>query len=279
MSPARLAAGIAAALVPTLIAPRIAAYQRQGEERVDYTAYTLRPWEPSLGPFRAEIGLPGGLMIGTYVPTWIVGPLIDVAIPTGFIKVRDPFGGPVAVSARATVVYIDAAALAAEVTENEGSRAGLLVLPLEAAISARFSQLFSQSLLFTYVFVSAGGSDGSDESIRGAAGVSNLTVSSLLEFRLTDVVALTLLLRVLAYQGSAHVTGRFQEGPTRVEADLGARPRRRELVAAAIPGVAFSWENVNLHLGLGYGNWWLPVVELPVTSPQIVPDLNFYVRF
>jgi hypothetical protein len=31
--------------------------------------------------------------------------------------------------------------------------------------------------------------------------------------------------------------------------------------------------------GLGYGNWWLPVVELPLTSAQIVPELNFFVRF
>lgn len=44
------------------------------------------------------------------------------------------------------------------------------------------------------------------------------------------------------------------------------------------PGVAFSWEHFNLHLGLGYGNWWLPVIELPLTSAQIIPEFNFYVR-
>ena len=30
---------------------------------------------------------------------------------------------------------------------------------------------------------------------------------------------------------------------------------------------------------LGYGTWWLPIVELPLTTPQIIPDLSFYVRF
>jgi hypothetical protein len=81
------------------------------------------------------------------------------------------------------------------------------------------------------------------------------------------------------HQGRARITAHFSEGSTTVDADLGARPRSQEFVACAIPGVAFSWEHVNLHLGLGYGTWWLPIVELPLTTPQIVPDLSFYVRF
>jgi hypothetical protein len=255
------------------------AYQEAGEERVDYTAYTLRPWEVSLGPFRAEAGLPGGLMIGTYVPTWAAGPIVDVTIPTGYIKLRDPFDGPVAVSGRVGVIYIDGASLAAEVTENKGSKASLLVLPLEAAVSARYHPVVSQSLLFTYVYVSGGGREGSDASIRGAAGVSNFSISTMLEFRVTHVLALTLLARVLAHQGNAHVTAHYSRGQTTVDADLGARPRQQEFVACAIPGVAFSWEHVNLHLGLGYGTWWLPIVELPLLSPQIIPDANLYVRF
>ena len=270
---------VAAALASATLSSHAWAYQEKGEERVDYTAYTLRPWEVSLGPFKAEAGFPGGLMIGTYLPTWAAGPLVDVTIPTGFLKLRDPFEGPVAGSARVGVIYIDGASLAAEVTENKGSKASLLVVPLEAALSARYHPVVSQSLLFTYVFVSAGGREGSDASLRGAAGVSNFTVSTMLEFRVTHVLAVTLLARVLAHQGNAHVTARFSQGSTTVDADLGARPRQQEFVACAIPGVAFSWEHVNLHLGLGYGTWWLPIVELPLTTPQIIPDLSLYVRF
>ena len=46
-----------------------------------------------------------------------------------------------------------------------------------------------------------------------------------------------------------------------------------------MPGLAFSWANVNLELGLGYGNWWLPVVQLPLPERGLVPEANFYVRF
>ena len=270
---------LAAALIALSISSRASAYQEKGEERVDYTAYTLRPWELSLGPFKAEAGIPGGLMLGTYVPTWAFGPLVGVTIPTGFVKLRDPFRGPVTASARVGVVYFDGATLAAEATQNNGSKAGLLVLPLEAAVSARYHRYVSQSLLLTYVFVSAGGKEASDTSIRGAAGVSNLSISTMREVRLTRVLALTLLARLMVHQGNARVTAHFSEGSTTIDADLGARPRRHEFVACAIPGVAFSWEYVNLHLGLGYGNWWLPIVDLPLTTPQIVPDLSFYVRF
>lgn len=270
---------LAAALAVGSLSPRAWAYQEKGEERVDYTAYTLRPWELSVGPFKAEAGMPGGLMLGTYVPTWAAGPLVGVTIPTAFVKLRDPFDGPLAASARIGVVYFDGASLAAEATQNKGSKAGLLVLPIEAALSARYHRFVSQSLLFTYVFASAGGREASDTSIRGAAGVSNFTISTMLEVRVTHVFALTLLARVLAHQGNAHVTARFSQGSTMVDADLGARPRSQEFVACAVPGVAFSWEYVNLHVGLGYGNWWLPVVELPLTTPQLVPELNFYVRF
>jgi hypothetical protein len=255
------------------------AYQEKGEERVDYTAYTLRPWEVSLGVLRAEAGVPGGLMFGSYIPTWAAGPFLDATVPTGFVKLRDPFDGPVAASARVTVMYFDVASLAAEVTQSKGTKVGLLVLPLEAALSARYHPVVSQSLLFTYVLVSAGGKEASDTSIRGAAGVSNFAISTLFEFRVSRVVALTLLGRVLAHQGSAHVTARFSEGPTTVEADLGARPRQQAFMGCVIPGAAFSWEHINLHLGLGYGTWWLPILELPLTRPQIIPDFNFYVRF
>jgi len=269
----------AAALVMGSFSSSAWAEQEKGQERVDYTAYTLRPWELSLGPFKAKAGVPRELMVGTYVPTWAFGPLVGVAIPTGFVKLRDPWKAPVTGSARAGIVYFDGASLAAEATQNKGSKAGLLVLPFEAAVSARYQRYVSQSLLLTYVFVSAGGTEGSDSSIRGAAGVSNLSLSTLLEVRLTRVLALTLLARLLLHQGHAHLSAHFSQGSTTVDADLGARPRSQEFVACAIPGVAFSWEHVNLHLGLGYGTWWLPIVELPLTTPQIIPDLSFYVRF
>ena len=218
-------------------------------------------------------------MLGTYLPAWAIGPTLGVTVPTVFVKLRDPFEGPVAVSVRAGLVYFAGATLPADVTGSRTTEAGIFVLPLEAALSARFNRWFTQSLLFTYVYVAASGADTGETSIRGAAGVDSFSASTFLEVRLSRVAALTLLVRVLAYQGNAHVAARFSQGATTVDADIGARPRTQELVACAVPGVSFSWEHLNLNFGLGYGNWWLPVVELPLRTRQIVPDVNFYVRF
>ncbi|MEI9947567.1 MAG: hypothetical protein WDO74_00920 [Pseudomonadota bacterium] len=72
------------------------------------TAYTLNPGELSLGIFEAEVGLAREVLVGTYVPTWFAFPFLREPIPTGFIKVRDPFRGRLAVSARLNFAYIDA---------------------------------------------------------------------------------------------------------------------------------------------------------------------------
>jgi hypothetical protein len=260
-------------------ATNAAAFQEEGDERVDYTAYTLHGGEFSLGPFKAQFGVADFFTVGTYVPPWFLFPLLDATVPTGFVKVRDPFFGPVAVSARAGFVYVDASALASDYIENTGVDASLWVVPVELATSVRFSKQYSQSVEAVYVAAFAHGDETADATIKGAGALSNLTLSTLLELRLTRVFALTLLARALVYQGRAHVTAHFKEGTTGVDADLGTRDFDAGFIACAVPGVAFSWANINLELGLGYGNWWLPVVQLPLPDRGLVPEGNFYVRF
>jgi hypothetical protein len=274
-----LIAALSSLLAVLAVSGSARAYQEEGEERVDYTAYTLNPWEAAVGPFKAELGLPGGFMIGTYLPPWVIGPAVGALVPTGYVKVRDPFHGPVAVSVRSGFMYFNGASLASKATDTEGAKAGLWVLPFELAISSRFSDLYSQSLLVTFVHAFGDGSETGATSIQGAAATNNFSVSTLLEMRMSRVVALTLLGRLLLHQGTARVSGSYTQGSTTVDADLGARPRSYPFMACVVPGIAFSWAHINLNAGVGYGTWWLPIVELPLTSAQIVPELSFYIRF
>ncbi len=94
-----------------------------------------------------------------------------------------------------------------------------------------------------------------------------------------SIVALTLLLRGMVYRGNAHMRGRFTRNGTDVELDVGAEDPYQGIVACAVPGVSFSFSHVNLELGAGYGSFWLPAVQFPVTKPNLVPAANFYVRF
>ncbi|MEI9947566.1 MAG: hypothetical protein WDO74_00915 [Pseudomonadota bacterium] len=84
----------------------------------------------------------------------------------------------------------------------------------------------------TYVAVEADGDGQSDASFRGAAALTNVSVSSFSEWRVSRVVALTLLLRGMVYRGNAHMRGSFTRNGTDVEVDVGAEdplPRHRRL--------------------------------------------------
>jgi len=254
--------------------------QKEGNERVDKTAYTLKSGEFSLGILEAQGGVTREVLVGTYVPTWFAFPFLGVPVPSAFVKVRDPWKGPLTLSGRLNFLYVDADVLASEILENSGGDdASVYLFPLEAAASYRFNRVYSQSLTLTYVAVTVDGKHESDASIHGAAALTNLSLGAFSEWRLTRVLALTLLLKAMVYRGNAHVRANFVEGSTAVSADLGAADPISGLVACAVPGVSLSFSHVNLELGLGYGHFWLPIVQLPLPRPGLVPEANFYVRF
>ena len=90
--------------------------------------------------------------------------------------------------------------------------------------------------------------------------------------------AFTLLARVLVHQDAARVQGSASNSGTEVDFDLGVR-RRKSFVACIVPGVELDLGHAHLDLGLGYGSWWLPVLELSLASYGPVPEANFFVRF
>jgi hypothetical protein len=247
--------------------------------RVKDTAYTLSAGEFSVGFFDLEAGLIDELTIGTYIAPWFVFPVLDAPIPTGFVKLRDWFHGPVAGSLRATFIYVSATALSAGLGEGSIIDADAIVVPLEAAASVQLGKRFTQSLALTYVLTHAGGSQASSTSIAGAATASQLSLSALSEFRLTRVFALTLLARVLVARSNLRARVQGTQGSTMIDADIGVSTDYGRLVACVVPGIALHGTHLNFELGLGYGSWWLPIVELPLPFQGPVPELNFYVKF
>ncbi len=271
-------------LMALVSSPKAAhADQRPGHERTDFTAYTLRRNELSLGIWSEEYGLLDSVTIGTYLPTWFVFPFLGAPIVTGYVKVRDWFFGPVAFSLRGTLVYLDASVLSSTLTENASTTASLFVVPLEASVSVRAHPRLTQSLQITTTYVSAGahvpGDTTIDTALGGATATSSVSLSTLTELRLTRVVALTLRETLLLGSGDVVAEGHYETSGLRVDAQLGAVRHYRRLVGNVIPGIAFSWKNVNLQLGVGYGANWLPIVVLPTSTRTLVPDASFYVRF
>ena len=46
-----------------------------------------------------------------------------------------------------------------------------------------------------------------------------------------------------------------------------------------IPGVAFLWTRVRLSAGVGYGNYFVPNIDIARDVKSIVPEVNFAVLF
>ncbi len=256
--------------------------QTPGHERTDLTAYTLRQNEFSVGLWRAAYGVVDQVMVGTYVPTWFAVPWLGSPIATGFIKGSVALEPRLAVSAQAGFAYLDADVIAAELSDSSVSASDFLAVPLELSISMRVAPRFSASLQGTWTYIGAAAELPLDDSIEsevgGAVATSTLSASLLLELRLTRVFALTLHESLRVWQAGLVTHGTFEQNATTVDFDLEV-PQNNTLMGNVVPGVAFSWQHVNLQLGVGYGNNWLPVVRLPLPKRTLVLELDCYVRF
>lgn len=247
--------------------------------RVEDTAYTLPAGGFSVGLWSAEAGILQHITIGTYLPAWLAFPLVDAPILTGFIKLRAPWDGPLAIAVRVGAVYFDASTLAVEISDGRATRANVLAVPFELAASLRISDAVTQSLTLDYVTFSLGASEQDNATGAGSARTAHASLSALLELRLASGLALTLTGRVSVFQSAARIRAHLQRGPTSLNAELGFRPFDGKLPWCVVPGVALQWGGVHLQLGLGYGSYWLPIVHAPLPSTSIVPEGNFYVRF
>jgi len=269
-------------LLLTCVPSQSLADHRVGSERIDFTAYTLRQNELSLGIGAAAYGVSDELTVGTCVPLWFAFPLVNAPIASGYLKLRDWFHGPLAASLRAAVAYLPAGVVSSAVSDDD-TRVGFVVVPIELSLSLRVNSSFSQSLQVSWVYVGASGSRARDERIDlrigGVSAVTSLSLHLLSELRLSRVVAVTLRESILLGSGDLLVSGQLERAGTRVDAQLGATQLYNGVVANIIPGIALSWANINVHVGIGVGTIWLPFLGLPIRTITVVPDADFYVRF
>jgi hypothetical protein len=262
---------------------QVRADQHPGHERIDFTAYTLRHNELSIGLGSASFGVLDQVTIGTYVLPWFAFPVLRAPVASGWIKVRDWLSGPVTVALRGGLIYLDASELSEDLASGESGDVGFLAVPVELSASWRIRPTVSQSLQLNWVYARISGELPSETSLDvgldGASRATSFSASSLTEFRVTEVLALTLRGTVLLAFSDISLRADYERNGTEVAARLNARPEWPDIVANVIPGVHFSWSNVNLHLGVGVGTNWLPYVALPTQRVTVVPDADFYVRF
>ncbi len=255
-----------------------AAYHTPTERVTDESAYTLNRRELRIGLWKIEYGLLDSLTVGTYPLIW----LFKVANLSA--KYEYAFSPRWSVAARLSLARLDLQRL-----NEESPPAALYTIPFELWGSHRLGDSVSLSAgaIFSKVGVSGAtegeAQDGVDNSLEGAAAVTNLQLAGTLEWRLTRVTALQLHGRWLAYQdttASSTITLHPDEYTT-VEVVAAAESDAVDVANAfsVVPSFVFSWQTFRLRLGLGYGNFNVPVINFVVPVRSVIPELDLYWRW
>jgi len=262
----------AAACAALLSFAAVAQADQLSNPRTDYTAYTRPKGRVAAGPLKLELGIVDEVMVGTYVAPWLAFPWLDVPVPSAYLKIRSYWEGPFTLALRGGITYLDATALAHLADETAQGSAMSYVAEVDG--SYKIDDQFSVSLGLDWARVQALGSAGDQTtSVEGASTAHTYSLRALGEWRLTDVVAVTLLLRYLIYQSPISADATTETPAVTVTESMSAESTNQKRFAA-VPGVSFSWTHWELGAGVGYGVFILPVVGLASAKAWPVVDFN-----
>ena len=252
-----------------------ASAQQLENPRTDYTAYTRRRGQLSVGLLKTDLGVIDQITVGTYPLPWLAFPLLKTTVPNVYVKVRSPWSSPFQLALGASAMYVNAKALAQLADTTATASAVSTTASLDA--SYRFDERFSLSLGLDYARLRAIGADESAE-VEGASTGHTYSTRLLGEWRLTRVFALSLLFRYLLYQSPYSADGTSTSDAVTVTSDLSIESTAQKRFTI-VPGVSFEWERWELNAGVGYGVFYLPVLGLASAKAWPVVDLAFAYRF
>jgi len=243
---------------------------------IDQTGYTLEGGRLRLGLFKVQVGLFDFLTVGTYTLPWAV------LAATIHAKLRFFTTERFALSVQAGFAYFDSRRL--QWLNDEIGSAVVTVLPLEAQLSYRPADALSLSFGASYTEVAVDGElsiNAYNGAGRGAADNFQLTGNA--ELRLNSVFALVAELRWLMLQrvaANANATLR-PDAFTVVVVHGGATARDFEVRDAfsIVPSLLITLGVFNVRLGVGYGNFNVPLVNFVVPEPTLIPEADLYFLF
>lgn len=240
---------------------------------VEDTAYTRERAHLRVGLLRLQAGVLDSLTVGTVWLPWVV------KAPNLHIKWRFYLSETLAAAIHWSALTFSTRSLKS--LEDKPGQARLSVTTFEPLASytldARRRWTLSAGLPFTAVRVDGELTDG---SFHGAAdgAVDNLQVTSTLQHRTSRSVALLLHARYLVVQSaraSANATTQLDDYTT-LEAHGQGSTSALDFPHAwsVVPSVAYVGPRFFGRIGVGYGNWSLPVVNFVLPSKTLIPELE-----
>lgn len=239
---------------------------------LDETGYLLRAKTAELGLFYFGYGITDWLNVGTFPELWVIGPLLGGFIGNASVKVGAPVAPWAHVSFEASPTYL--------YINDAGSKSHALVLPLTVAGSFRAGPGHAYSLAARYIHVAGNNeSDTASQDVEGAVLTSMVQVIADARYPLSQTISLYARGYFQPWERYTDVDGSTQLDP-QTSVDLQAQSTiYTSRPWAALLGVHFRWNTINLRVGGGYGNFFLPRLGIPLKNQGFVPDLDFYVRF
>lgn len=274
-----------AAAVVLACATASPAHANHGERErdVDDTPYLLRPAEARIGLFKSQLGLFGHpllrrIQLGTSHAPWLLAVATGARTYNGHVKVRLHEDSRLAISAGAGHTFIgfgpDSVPMSVRIT------------PLELAVGIRLHRRFTvtSNLVHTHVELRGEMDDTAGiDQLWGAIGADTTQVRSAMEFRVSRHTALSLGARVIAGQtlyaraGAAEDVGETTEVSNETTATTEAMSMRGDVTVRA--AVHYSFDSVNLKLGVQYGTPTVPGINLAVPVRVPMPIFDVYWRF
>lgn len=260
-----------------LLSPAAAEAERPPSAEVDLGAATLERRELSLGLVRAQYGATRWLTVGSFTLPWgvmIYDPASQVV--NAYAKAGAPIGERLAASFRLGLVWARLDDL-----DGDGLDARARLLTTNTRLAAELGPRWALTGELTWVFAQAAAErlDEADTEVAGVAiantGYVGLGARRALSRRLTLWIRGRLLLDhapVIA-EGQAQISPR-----TRIEARARADGAELSTAGSVTAGVLATFGRLNLRVGVGYGHWIVPMVELPVGRNLPSVDLDIYWR-
>ena len=236
------------------------------------TALTLGAETLKLGILSFDYGITDRINIGTDPPMWLVRTAQPVLIPNLHIKVIAYRWNQLWLTGQAAVYY-------ANVQKGDAS-GSLWTIPLTAYASYQIDQKWwiHGELIYNMVWGSGVG-DLTQTTLGGAATTRSVQIGATGEYRVRPTIAITLRGRVQLYTARLALSGSVNPDDfTAIDVDARVNPRNSH-PWEVVPAVAFLWQRIRLSAGVGYGNYFVPGMQIALTERSWVPQGSFSVVF
>jgi hypothetical protein len=257
------------------------AYHTHKERLLDDTAYSLYRREARLGLMKLSYGIVDQLQVSTYTYPWILGAIFEEVAPN--MELKSTFYDRRKLALSASVGF-----LTGTIKQTDDAKVRYFIVPVGAAASVRATSRISVHVGSTFTAADfSGAAQAGGNDVEGAAVANLLHTYGMLEWRLSRVTAFTLIARWVPYVSDSVLRGDItiddDTGGT-IEAEISTEELKNAW--AIIPGFVFSWARANIKLGAGYGDLFLPGINLVVPgafprpgTPAPLLEFDIFVRF